>query len=129
MLFVGHRNLWQAGILHGDVSINNVLIRKPNAEVGNRGVLIDMDMAILLDRMESLASVDFRTVSSSRFRVVSDKFYGACRVHELSSPSRCSPVSMILLAKHCRTIILTTSNHFSTYYAGLRLATLVPIIP
>ena len=70
MLFVGHRNLWQAGILHGDVSINNVLIGKPNAEVGNRGVLIDMDMAILLDRMELLASVDFRTVSGSRLRVL-----------------------------------------------------------
>ena len=63
MLSVGHRNLWNAGILHRDVSINNVLIGKPNAEVGNRGVLIDMDMAILLARMESLASVDFRTVS------------------------------------------------------------------
>ena len=29
-------------------------------------VLIDLDMAILLERMESLASGDFRTVSGSR---------------------------------------------------------------
>ena len=70
MLFVGHQNLWGAGILHRDVSANNVLIGKPGAEVGNRGVLIDMDMAILIDRMESLASVDFRTVSGSKLRAL-----------------------------------------------------------
>ena len=62
---LGHQNLWNAGILHRDVSINNVLIGKPDAEVGNRGVLIDMDMAILLARKGPLASVDFRTVSGS----------------------------------------------------------------
>ena len=62
MIFVGHRNLWEAGILHRDVSINNVLIGRSNAEAGNRGVLIDLDMAIRLNRTESLAGVDFRTV-------------------------------------------------------------------
>ena len=70
MLSVGHQNLWGASILHRDVSVNNVLIGKPNAEFGNRGVLIDLDMAILLARTESLASVDFRTVSGSWVRVL-----------------------------------------------------------
>jgi serine/threonine protein kinase len=57
----GHQNLWTKGILHRDISVNNVLIGKPGAEVGNRGVVIDLDMAIRLERTESLASVDFRT--------------------------------------------------------------------
>jgi hypothetical protein len=36
---------------------------KENAPVGNRGLVIDLDMAILLNREGSLAGVDFRTVS------------------------------------------------------------------
>jgi len=36
---------------------------KENAPVGNRGLVIDLDMAILLNRVGSLAGVDFRTVS------------------------------------------------------------------
>lgn len=64
MASIGHRILWEAGILHRDVSINNVLIGKPNAEAGNRGVLIDWDMATRLDQTETLASVDLRTVSA-----------------------------------------------------------------
>ena len=61
------RNLWQAGILHRDVS---VLIGKPDAKVGNRGVLIDWGMAIRLGRTETLASKDFNLES-----FISDKFY------------------------------------------------------
>ena len=36
---------------------------KENAPVGDRGLVIDLDMAILLNREGSLAGVDFRTVS------------------------------------------------------------------
>ncbi|EDR03779.1 uncharacterized protein LACBIDRAFT_306822 [Laccaria bicolor S238N-H82] len=57
----GHQNLWNAEILHRDVSINNILMGKKDAPVGNRGVIIDLDMAILLNREGSLAGVDFRT--------------------------------------------------------------------
>ncbi|KIM49614.1 hypothetical protein M413DRAFT_35636, partial [Hebeloma cylindrosporum] len=57
----GHQNLWNSNILHRDVSINNILIGIPGAEEGWRGVLIDLDMAIWLDRAASLAEADFRT--------------------------------------------------------------------
>jgi hypothetical protein len=36
---------------------------KKDAPVGNRGLIIDLDMAVLLNREGSLAGVDFRTVS------------------------------------------------------------------
>ena len=41
----GHRNLYRKGILHRDISHNNVLLGKENAPVGDRGVLIDFDAA------------------------------------------------------------------------------------
>ena len=77
-MFVGHRNLWDNGILHRDISVNNILVGQPNAKPGNRGVLIDLDMAIRLDRTDTLATVDFRTVSSQDSYVcfISDIFCG-----------------------------------------------------
>ncbi|KJA23465.1 hypothetical protein HYPSUDRAFT_39923 [Hypholoma sublateritium FD-334 SS-4] len=48
----GHRNLLMKGILHRDVSVNNILIRtSANPEFPNRGILIDLDMAIRLEDM------------------------------------------------------------------------------
>lgn len=58
----GHKNIWQKGILHRDISLENILLGKPNAEVGNRGVLIDLDMAIKVDRQTNLSGSQFRTV-------------------------------------------------------------------
>ncbi|KAF4609486.1 hypothetical protein D9613_012348 [Agrocybe pediades] len=55
----GHKNLWDKGILHRDISINNILIAN-SGTVHQRGTLIDLDMAILIDRTSSLASTDFR---------------------------------------------------------------------
>lgn len=63
-VFQGHQHLWNTNILHRDVSINNILIGVPGAEEGWRGILIDLDMAIWLDRTTSLAEADFRTVSN-----------------------------------------------------------------
>ncbi|RXW12603.1 hypothetical protein EST38_g13250 [Candolleomyces aberdarensis] len=40
-----HRKLLRKGILHGDVSIQNILTGSPKAEPGHRGVLIDLDIA------------------------------------------------------------------------------------
>ncbi|KAI3998373.1 hypothetical protein K525DRAFT_151533, partial [Schizophyllum commune Loenen D] len=57
----GHWNLWKIYILHRDVSIHNILLGRPGAEDGWRGVLIDLDMAICLHRQTSDANVDFRT--------------------------------------------------------------------
>ncbi|KAF5316304.1 hypothetical protein D9619_006551 [Psilocybe cf. subviscida] len=42
----GHRALWMRNILHRDVGNHNILIGKEDAQTGNRGVLIDLDMAI-----------------------------------------------------------------------------------
>ncbi|KDR85790.1 hypothetical protein GALMADRAFT_234869 [Galerina marginata CBS 339.88] len=57
----GHRNLWNAKILHRDVSVNNILIGANPFDIGNRGLIIDLDMAIRIDRDKSLAGQDFRT--------------------------------------------------------------------
>ncbi|KAF5341172.1 hypothetical protein D9611_006064 [Ephemerocybe angulata] len=41
----GHWYLLRAGILHRDVSIDNILHGKPGSDEGHRGVLIDLEMA------------------------------------------------------------------------------------
>ncbi|EPQ59427.1 hypothetical protein GLOTRDRAFT_33355, partial [Gloeophyllum trabeum ATCC 11539] len=56
----GHRNLFKIGILHRDISLHNILLGNPNDE-GNRGILVDLDMAIFLDRTASNALADMRT--------------------------------------------------------------------
>ncbi|KAF8956463.1 hypothetical protein BDZ97DRAFT_1851662 [Flammula alnicola] len=57
----GHQNLLNIGILHRDVSINNILIAKSGSAPGNRGVLIDLDMAIRINVAERSVQADFRT--------------------------------------------------------------------
>ncbi|KAF6760828.1 kinase-like domain-containing protein, partial [Ephemerocybe angulata] len=41
----GHFNLLRAGVLHSDVSAENILFGEDGGDVGLRGVLIDLDMA------------------------------------------------------------------------------------
>ncbi|KAF6760811.1 hypothetical protein DFP72DRAFT_1165929 [Ephemerocybe angulata] len=41
----GHLNLLRAGVLHSDVSMDNILLGEEGSDVGHRGVLIDLDMA------------------------------------------------------------------------------------
>ncbi|PPQ94988.1 hypothetical protein CVT25_003740 [Psilocybe cyanescens] len=57
----GHRNLWMSGILHRDVSIDNVLLGQDGSKEGNRGVLIDFDMAIKVDRIRKPSQHLIRT--------------------------------------------------------------------
>ncbi|KAF8953523.1 hypothetical protein BDZ97DRAFT_1872005 [Flammula alnicola] len=57
----GHQNLLNIGILHRDVSISNILIGKSGSAPGNRGVLIDLDMAIRINVAERSVQADFRT--------------------------------------------------------------------
>ena len=59
---LGHQNLWKKGILHRDISINNILLGNQGAKPGNRGLVIDLDMGIWINRTTSLAGADFRTV-------------------------------------------------------------------
>ena len=52
----GHRNLLKRGILHRDISANNILMGSSfNAVFPNRGILIDLDMAIRLEDMNGSA--------------------------------------------------------------------------
>ncbi|TFK60337.1 hypothetical protein BDN72DRAFT_850591, partial [Pluteus cervinus] len=72
---LGHWGLWQIGILHRDASENNVLMgvddtkgktegntegNTKDSAKGNRGILIDLDMAIWTNREES-SKTDKRT--------------------------------------------------------------------
>ncbi|KAF8648200.1 hypothetical protein AX16_006339 [Volvariella volvacea WC 439] len=57
----GHQNAWNNKVLHRDVNNGNILRGNPRAEKGYRGILSDFDMAIWIDRTESLSGVDIRT--------------------------------------------------------------------
>ncbi|KAJ2914980.1 hypothetical protein MD484_g5412, partial [Candolleomyces efflorescens] len=56
----GHRNLFKRGTLHRDVSPQNVLLGKPGAEPGERGILIDFDMATRCDETGFHPPIDWR---------------------------------------------------------------------
>ncbi|RXW15440.1 hypothetical protein EST38_g10415 [Candolleomyces aberdarensis] len=56
----GHKRLFKKGILHRDVSIQNVVLGKPEAEPGDRGVLIDLDMATRRGEDGFLPTTDWR---------------------------------------------------------------------
>ncbi|KAJ3515155.1 hypothetical protein NLJ89_g1935 [Agrocybe chaxingu] len=56
----GHQNLWDNGILHRDVSINNILISGDDATEGSRGTLIDLDLAVPFGPDVSLPDFDVR---------------------------------------------------------------------
>ncbi|KAF6760898.1 hypothetical protein DFP72DRAFT_1003488 [Ephemerocybe angulata] len=45
----GHWNLLKAGVMHQDISMDNILLGKGDAEIGQRGVLIDLDMAMVVN--------------------------------------------------------------------------------
>ncbi|KAH9482156.1 hypothetical protein JR316_0004251 [Psilocybe cubensis] len=42
----GHKRMWLKGVLHRDISLENILFGQEGAQVGNRGILIDLDSAI-----------------------------------------------------------------------------------
>ncbi|KAF5341184.1 hypothetical protein D9611_006082 [Ephemerocybe angulata] len=45
----GHWNLLKAGVMHRDVSMDNILLGQDDADIGHRGVLIDLDMAMVVE--------------------------------------------------------------------------------
>ncbi|KAI3326667.1 hypothetical protein HD806DRAFT_487810 [Xylariaceae sp. AK1471] len=49
----GHESLLEAGFLHRDISINNLMINEGNKESHLSSFLIDLDLAIEVDRIEA----------------------------------------------------------------------------
>ncbi|KAK5998909.1 hypothetical protein PT974_01293 [Cladobotryum mycophilum] len=49
----GHRSLYRAGLLHRDISINNLIINEAERDPLKRGYLIDLDLAISLQRLSA----------------------------------------------------------------------------
>lgn len=62
LILIGHHNLFERGILHRDIHMNNVLLGTTEM-VGNRGILIDLGQAVWIGRKDSLSGKDLRTVS------------------------------------------------------------------
>ncbi|KAJ2919984.1 hypothetical protein MD484_g501, partial [Candolleomyces efflorescens] len=46
-----HRALLSRGVIHRDISLNNILFGPPGAEEGDRGVLIDFDIAFMCHQL------------------------------------------------------------------------------
>ncbi|CAD6502866.1 BgTH12-05455 [Blumeria graminis f. sp. triticale] len=42
---IGHRNLYDKGIIHGDISAGNIILTKADVTGASEGLLIDLDMA------------------------------------------------------------------------------------
>ena len=59
---IGHWNLVKAGILHRDISINNVFISSD----GEKGVLIDLDAAASLAQLHVILAMEFGNRVSTR---------------------------------------------------------------
>ncbi|KAF8507652.1 hypothetical protein BU17DRAFT_57251, partial [Hysterangium stoloniferum] len=69
-----HRNLYEtAKIMHRDVSLNNILINKdPQPEVGDHGILIDLDFATRLEKLPR-GPVNVGTHRYISYRVLASK--------------------------------------------------------
>ncbi|KAF9476023.1 hypothetical protein BDN70DRAFT_882988 [Pholiota conissans] len=62
----GHQRLWNAGILHCDISSQNVLL--PSLErPGEEGVLIDLDLAICVDPARAESPICYHQLGTVRY--------------------------------------------------------------
>ncbi|KAJ3518590.1 hypothetical protein NMY22_g13599 [Coprinellus aureogranulatus] len=57
-VLIGHRELFMRGIIHRDISMLNILLGEPGAEEGDRGILIDLDMAAYTENGASYLPAD-----------------------------------------------------------------------
>ena len=61
---LGHRNLWNKGVLHRNISINNIALGQDGARPGNTGVLIGLyHSAVIWESSKKLELADYRIVS------------------------------------------------------------------
>ncbi|KAF6760723.1 hypothetical protein DFP72DRAFT_1091924 [Ephemerocybe angulata] len=61
---LGHQRLLLKGVIHRDIGMNNILLGVPNAKHGNRGILIDLDMAAWISQNMPSPNQDYRTASA-----------------------------------------------------------------
>ncbi|PPQ99853.1 hypothetical protein CVT24_009604 [Panaeolus cyanescens] len=80
-----HQKVWDRGILHRDISANNILYGPDNAPEGGRGVIIDMDMGIEFNRKACLVLADWLTGTLA---------FQSC--HVLGSHAGCSQNGMLI---------------------------------
>ncbi|RXW20938.1 hypothetical protein EST38_g4921 [Candolleomyces aberdarensis] len=59
----GHKNLSLKETLHRDIILDNILLGRPGAEKGSRGMLMGLDMAIVNERNASNISADWKTTT------------------------------------------------------------------
>lgn len=116
---LAHRNLHtQAGVLHRDISVLNILLGDNHDSV--EGFLIDLDMAIFHEHPPCEISAQKRTVSILTMYCTliasTDVFH--FRVLEIISLLRFFEVTALMKANQYRhTTISTTLNLFSTFFA------------
>ncbi|TEB14749.1 hypothetical protein FA13DRAFT_1805317 [Coprinellus micaceus] len=67
---VAHQRLLERGVLHRDISLGNVLFGKPDAPEGERGVLIDLDLAFLATDARPSVKSD-HTIGTRLFQSIS----------------------------------------------------------
>ena len=79
--------LFKKGILHRDVSPYNVLLGKPGAGPGYRGILIDFDIAIRRDWNKSSVTVVTSRSSSKKISTSSTRRKSAMALRTLCAGS------------------------------------------
>ncbi|KAF5310261.1 hypothetical protein D9619_010174 [Psilocybe cf. subviscida] len=81
----GHANMWREGILHRDVSINNVLHGIKDAIPGERGKMIDFDMATSITEDTKTTTVGTRPFQSAMLLVSANKRHSQDHLDDLES--------------------------------------------
>ncbi|TEB28386.1 hypothetical protein FA13DRAFT_1815909 [Coprinellus micaceus] len=67
---VAHQRLLERGVLHRDISLGNILFGNPDAPEGERGVLIDLDLAFLATDARPSVKSD-HTIGTRLFQSIS----------------------------------------------------------